>query len=133
MENFVYAAGITVLTTVLLIVLAFRTGMSRMSKPNVGVLDTYTTTNKKFLVANRIHLNTLENAAVFLPLLWVASVFSMTLVAAAIGVVWLVARVAFAVLYTKDPAKRTPAFVTSFFCHIALVLLSLYGLVLYFL
>ena len=49
-------------------------------------------------------------------------------VAAGIGAVWLLARVAFAVLYTKNPKKRAPAFVTSYFCLVALLGLSVYGL-----
>ena len=132
MELYVYSAAVSVAACVLLMALAFRAGMSRMSGDGVKVLETYTTKNEKFIIANRIHLNTLENVVVFLPLLWIATLYGSPVIAASIGGVWLFARITFAIMYTKDPSKRAPAFITSFFCHVALVLLSVYGLVMMF-
>lgn len=131
MEAYVYSAGVTVAACVLMMVLVFRAGLAR-GAGGVKVLETYNTTNEKFIIATRIHLNTLENLALFIPLLWVATVYSWASVAAGVGVVWLLARIAFAYLYTKDPKTRAPAFVASFFSLVGLVGLSLYGLLISF-
>ena len=128
MELYVYSAGVTMLTALLLFGLAFMTGMAR-EKGKVAILETYTTTNKDFLIANRIHLNTLENALVFLPLLWVATLFSgLPQYAATAGAIWLLARVAYAYVYRRNPAKRAPAFMLSLLSLLVLTGLCGYGL-----
>jgi uncharacterized MAPEG superfamily protein len=94
----------------------------------VSVLDTYTSTHKEFLIANRIHLNTLENTIIFLPLLWVATLFStFPVYAASVGALWLLARLWYAFSYRRDAAKRAPALFLSLLCLLVLVGLSSYG------
>lgn len=58
----------------------------------------------------RIQANTLESLPLFLPALWLFAVYFNDLVAAGLGVVWLVGRVIYAMTYAKDPAKRSTGF-----------------------
>jgi hypothetical protein len=63
----------------------------------------------------RIQQNTLEQLVLFLPALWLYSLFVSSLWGAAIGLVWLLARLAYAVGYARDPAQRGPGMIVSFF------------------
>ena len=58
----------------------------------------------------RVQLNTLEWLPLFLPSLWLFAWYWNGKVAAAIGVVWILARIYYAISYVKDPAKRGPGF-----------------------
>jgi glutathione S-transferase len=58
---------------------------------------------------NRIHLNTIENLVVFLPLLWVCGFFFNALAAAALGAAFIVARVIYARGYLSEPPSRRAA------------------------
>jgi len=55
---------------------------------------------------NRIHMNTIENLIVFLPLLWICGYFLNALAAALLGVVFIVARVIYARGYLSEPPSR---------------------------
>ena len=71
-------------------------------------------------------MNTLENAVIFLPALWLASIYFSPRIAAAIGAVWLVARVWYAFAY-----RATRATAPRLFCgHVAwgaLMVLATWG------
>ena len=54
----------------------------------------------------RAHYNTLEWLPIFLVSLWLFAIYWNDLVAAAMGVVWIVGRIVYAVSYAADPAKR---------------------------
>jgi glutathione S-transferase len=58
---------------------------------------------------NRIHMNTIENLVVFLPLLWVCGFFLNAFAAAALGVVFIVGRVIYARGYLSEPPSRRAA------------------------
>lgn len=127
MELYVYSALVTMATGVLLFILAFKCGLER-GKGKVQSFETYSTDNKDFLIARRVHMNTVENAVVFLPLLWVATVFSsFPQYAGIVGAVWVLARMAYAYLYYQDPKRRAPAFVLSMLCMITLLGMGIYG------
>lgn len=128
MELYCYSAIITVLTAVLLFALAFNVGNTRR-KEKIKFADTYTTTNQNFFTANRVHLNTLENVVVFLPLLWIATLYANPLWASIIGAVWFASRIAYAFAYLKQSNKRAPAFLTGVFCLFLLIVLSVYGII----
>jgi hypothetical protein len=49
--------------------------------------------------------------------------------AAAVGAVWLIARIGYALAYQADPAKRGPAFGLSFTAFVVLWLGALWGIV----
>ena len=64
----------------------------------------------EFERAYRVQMNTLEWLPLFLPSMWLFAWFWNGKVAAAIGVIWILARIYYAVTYVKDPAKRGPGF-----------------------
>ena len=58
----------------------------------------------------RVHYNTLEWLPIFLTSLWLFALYWNELVAAGVGVVWIVGRVLYARGYVADPAKRETGF-----------------------
>lgn len=56
--------------------------------------------------AVRGHLNTVEWAPIFLSSMWLFAVYWSATWAAALGAIWLVARVVYFIGYLADPAKR---------------------------
>jgi glutathione S-transferase len=71
---------------------------------------------------NRVHLNTVENLVVFVPLVWVCGFFLNAWVAAVLGALFVVARAVYSRAYVSEPTKRA---VGSWLTFIALVLLAL--------
>lgn len=59
----------------------------------------------------RVQANTLEWLPVFLVGLWLFALYWNDLVAAALGVVWIVGRILYAFGYVADPAKRELGFI----------------------
>ncbi|HEY2358381.1 MAG TPA: MAPEG family protein [Phenylobacterium sp.] len=58
----------------------------------------------------RVHYNTLEWLPIFLTSLWLFALYWNELVAAGVGVVWIVGRLLYAQGYVADPAKRETGF-----------------------
>lgn len=58
----------------------------------------------------RAHYNTLEWLPLFLVPLWLFAIYWNDLVAAAVGVVWILGRVIYQRGYVADPAKRETGF-----------------------
>ena len=63
--------------------------------------------------AYRIQLNTIENVLMFLPALWLYAIFIGDKGAGDSGVIWLIARVWYAIAYQLNPAKRGLGFLIS--------------------
>lgn len=127
MEPYILSAIVTILTAVMLFVLSFFVGLAR-GKHGVKTVNTYSTTEEEFIVASRVHMNTLEGMMVFLPLLWIATLFSgLPTYAAILGFVWIISRVVYAAMYYRNTVKRLYGFVPSVFCLVGLLGLSLYG------
>jgi glutathione S-transferase len=58
----------------------------------------------------RVQANTLEWLPVFLPSLWLFAIYGSDLVAAGLGVVWILGRIVYALGYVADPARREVGF-----------------------
>lgn len=69
--------------------------------------------NEAFERVFRVHANTLEQLAVFLPALWIFACFISPIWAAALGAVFIVGRALYARSYVKDPKSRSPGFALS--------------------
>ena len=78
--------------------------------------------------AFRVQMNTLENAVIFLPALWLAAIYSSPRIAAALGAVWLGARVWYAFAYARDAGSRGVPFYIASFAWGGLMILALWGL-----
>jgi glutathione S-transferase len=71
--------------------------------------------------AVRVHYNTLEWLPLFLIPLWLFAIYWSDLIAAGIGVVWIIGRIVYALGYTRDPAKREVGFmIQSLACAVLL-------------
>ncbi len=86
------------------------------------------TDNKEVLIANRVHMNTVEMSVVYLPILWIATVFASANLAGILGIVWFISRVWYAVAYTQKPKKREIPFLMGVACIWLTSLLALYGI-----
>jgi uncharacterized membrane protein YecN with MAPEG domain len=71
--------------------------------------------------AVRVHYNTLEWLPIFLPSLWLFAIYWSELVAAGMGIVWIIGRLLYAIGYAADPAKRGTGFmIQSLACAVLL-------------
>lgn len=81
--------------------------------------------------AVRVHMNSLEQYALFMPMLWVATL-TFTLVTwlpAALGLIWIVARFIYMQAYLRDPASRSMGFGLTMLATLGLLVLSVIGVV----
>ncbi len=79
--------------------------------------------------ALRVQGNTTEQVVIFLPLLWIATLYFQGWVPPLIGLVWCLARILYAVAYVREPKSRAPWFALGVFSSIALAVLSIWGLI----
>ena len=77
--------------------------------------------------ALRVQGNTVEQVVIFLPLLWVATLYFHGWIPAALGLVWCLGRVIYAVGYMKEADKRGPGFGIAALATLALLILSIWG------
>lgn len=75
-----------------------------------GIKAPAVTGHEMFERAYRVQMNTLENAVLMLPAMWLYAGFIGDRGAAIGGGIWLVARIWYALAYLDSPAKRGPAF-----------------------
>ncbi|PZR30647.1 MAPEG family protein [Caulobacter segnis] len=59
----------------------------------------------------RVQANTVEWLVIYLPALWLFAIYWNDLVAAALGVVWIIGRIVYALGYAADPKKREVGFI----------------------
>jgi uncharacterized membrane protein YecN with MAPEG domain len=80
--------------------------------------------------AVRVQSNTLEWLPIFLVSLWLFAIYCNELVAAALGVVWIIGRLLYSAGYMDDPAKRSAGFLIQFLAS-AVLLLGAFGKIVY--
>jgi glutathione S-transferase len=118
MHDFRWPALVTLGTVALLLMMMVNVGRARgkfkIDAPAI-------TGNPEFERIFRVQMNTQESALMFLPALWLYAAFMSEIWAAVFGVVWLAARVWYAIAYQQAAGKRGPAFVLSI---IAITLLA---------
>ena len=119
---------LTSLVTLLVLLLMIGTGMHvGRARGLYGIKAPALTGHAMFERAYRIQMNTLENAAVMLPALWLYAGFIGDRGAAVMGLVWIAARVGYALAYQRDPAKRGGGFTLAFIAVAGLWLGALWG------
>ena len=81
--------------------------------------------------AVRVHMNTLEQLVIFLPLLWLSTAFFHWLgwLPAAMGLLWIVGRLMYMQSYMADPDKRGPGFGITALSQLALLIMAIAGIV----
>lgn len=78
--------------------------------------------------ALRVQGNTLEQAVVFLPLLWMAAIYFQGWIPPVLGLVWCLGRIIYAIGYMSAPNRRAPGFILSVLSSIALAILAIVGI-----
>jgi glutathione S-transferase len=121
-----YVHIVTALAVLQFLVFGYKVGSARM---RYGVKAPAITGNEIFERHFRVQQNTLEQLIVFLPGLYLFSHYLSPLLAAALGVIYLIGREVYAIAYVKDPAKRSAGFGLSSLPMIILVLGGLFGAV----
>ncbi len=103
--------NLTVIVTLLALMVYLWTGMRvARARHTYEVRAPAVTGPVEFERAYRVQMNTLEWLPVFLISMWLFGWYWNGKVAAAIGLIWILARIQYAVSYTRDPAKRGPGF-----------------------
>jgi len=131
MLNVAHASLLTAIVTVLALLMyywtGFRVGQMR-AKHNIKAPAV--TGNLEFECAYRVQLNTVEQMIVFLPLLWLSNAYFMVwpFLTGALGLVWIVGRVMYAIGYVQDPAKRSMGFIISLLAILGLLITTIWGI-----
>ena len=102
-----YTALVTLLAIAFYFFLATQVGRAR---GKFGIKHPATTGHPDFERVSRAHINTLEWLPIFLVPLWLFAFYLSDVYAAAIGVVWILARALYFVGYSKAVEKRGPGF-----------------------
>ena len=102
-----YVAIVTVLALLQFIWFGWQVGMARekynIAAPAVSGNDIF---ERHF----RVHANTLEQLALFLPSLWIFASFISPIWAAVLGAIYIVGRFVYASSYVRDPKSRSIGF-----------------------
>jgi hypothetical protein len=123
--DLVLPAAVTLAIALLLFGCALRVGRMRMRHR----IDAPATTGHPDLeIALRVQMNTLENAVLVLPPLWLAAIYFGPRAAAAAGSAWVAARLWYAVAYAADPRKRGGGFAGGLVAWLALMAMAVWGI-----
>jgi len=112
MQSYAYVAIVTLVALLVYVWMGIGVGGARRRS---GISAPAMTGDPLLERAIRVQMNTLEWLPIFLPSLWLFHLFwtpqdPSGRIAAAIGAVWIVGRVLYALGYVKDPAKRELGF-----------------------
>ena len=130
MRTTMTAYPFTLLILLLLVVLqVWMMGRVAQQRSRSGIKAPAMTGDPALERAIRVHMNTLEQLGLFLPALLVCAVYMGDLPSAAVGLVWLIGRVWYAIGYQQAAAKREWGFGVTFLALAAAWLLGAYGLV----
>lgn len=117
----------TLVTLLAIVLIIFFTGRTGMMRGKLGIAAPATSGHPQFERANRIHANTVEQAVIFFPALWLAAHAVGDVIAAALGALWIVGRLIYSSGYMNDPKKRGPGMMITVLTTVALVLAGFYG------
>jgi glutathione S-transferase len=102
-----YVALVTLLALLVYLWMFMRVGSAR---GRFGVEAPAVTGHPEFERHFRVQANTLEGLIVFLPALWLFAVYLNEMVAAGLGLVWVIGRIMYMLSYAKDPKTRSAGF-----------------------
>ena len=121
-----YTAAVTVLTVLLFFYMGLNVGRMRAKH---GIKAPAMTGHDEFERAVRVHMNTLEGAMAFLPVLWIAAIYFGGWIPALAGFVWVVGRVIYMIGYMAAPEKRETGFTIQALALVVLIVLAIWGIV----
>lgn len=121
-----HAALITALTVIIIFIAM---GLVGRARGKYQIKAPAITGHPDFERAFRAHQNTLEQSVMFLPVLWLATIYgSSERLAAVLGFIWLAGRLWYVFGYVQDAQKRSMGFLISFLAFIALLAMSLWSI-----
>ena len=100
-------AIVTVLAALQVFWFAFMVGSARVKS---GVSAPACSGPPEFERANRVHQNTLEQFVLVVPAMWVFGIYVHDLIAAGLGLLFVVGRFVYRSAYLKDPKTRSAGF-----------------------
>jgi glutathione S-transferase len=119
----------TMLVTIVSLLVYFTQGiMVGVARSKFKVSPPTTTGNPDFERYFRVHYNTLEQLPIFLATLWIFALTINVTAANILGLVWSLARIAFAYGYYKEAGLRRPGGVVSSIVGIILIIGSIIGI-----
>jgi glutathione S-transferase len=121
-----YVDIVTVLALLQFIVFGYKVGRCR---GRYGVKAPAVTGNEIFERYFRVQQNTLEQLIAFLPGIYLFSRYLSPLVAAVLGLLYLIGRELYAFAYVKDPAKREIGYALTFLPTVVLLVGGFFGAV----
>jgi glutathione S-transferase len=118
--------------TILAVLFIFYTGINVARMRGKHKVDAPATTGpQEFECAYRVQVNTVEQAILFFPLLWVATGFfhGIGWLPALFGLIWVIGRFLYLQGYMAAPNKRSTGFMITILATAGLLILSLIGVV----
>ncbi|MFL6619843.1 MAG: MAPEG family protein [Povalibacter sp.] len=119
-----YVAIVSVLALLEFLILGLLVAIAR---GKYGVAAPAVSGHEMFERHFRIHMNTLEQLVVFLPAMWICTRYFDPTWVAALGSLFVIGRIVYAVSYFRDPRKRTMGFVLTSLPVMAYLVIILYG------
>jgi len=107
MKQYYDVAIVTLLTALVYFWMATQVARTHS---RVGILAPTMTGDPLLERTIRAHANTLEWMPIFLPSMWLFAIYWNSLVAALMGIAWIVGRVMYFLGYVASPSKRYPGF-----------------------
>ncbi|HEY9609152.1 MAPEG family protein [Allocoleopsis sp.] len=125
-KTLIFPSFITTFTLILYFVLTANVGRAR-AKYKVPVPNT--SGDPDFERVFRVQQNTLEQLILFLPSLWLFSLFVSPIWGAGLGALWIIGRILYAWGYYQSAEKRVLGFGINSLSILALLLGSLVGII----
>jgi glutathione S-transferase len=126
------ATLLTAVVTILAVLFLFFTGIRvGQMRTKHGVAAPAMSGHPEFDRAYRVQMNTLEQFAVFLPLLWLATIYFRMIgwLPAALGLLWIVGRFLYMQGYMAAADKRGTGFGIAMLATLGLLILAVIGIV----
>ncbi|MCP2727936.1 MAPEG family protein [Limnofasciculus baicalensis] len=126
LKSLIFPSLVTLVSLIVYFVLIINVGRAR-SKYNVPVPQT--SGNPDFERVFRVQQNTLEQLILFLPNLWLFSLFISPIWGAGIGTIWVIGRIIYAWGYYQAAEKRILGFAINSLSTMVLIIGSLVGII----
>jgi glutathione S-transferase len=130
MTLFAPATLLTAIATLLAVLVSLWTAiLVARTRRRTGINPPAMTGAPELERALRIQGNTVEQFVIFVPALWLAAIYFQGWIPAALGLVWSLGRIIYAISYGSDEKQRFPGFALTVFPTLILVILAVIGIV----